>query len=177
MQEVLRSLLENIDGLSDQEAEEHIRGLYIELYTDKKTGSGRRGERLTHDNQPVYFYEDRFGHAFRTSSDRASRLYAKDRFDRKRGERVRWIGQVIRGNISGAECWVCPPEGGGYRGPLLKRPGRLYILWDEQYAVFLNAAGKGDAWKFSTAYLTGRGHLRRYTSEARLIWRKELPRD
>lgn len=104
MNPVLASLLLDLAGLSDEEAEELTYQEYVKLYMDRQTRRGMIGERQTHDGEPVIFYEDRFHHAFFTASDKITRPYAKNRFDRVRASRVRWIGGIIRGNIDGTSC-------------------------------------------------------------------------
>ncbi len=161
----LSSLLLDLSGLSNEEAEKLTFQEYIRLYTDRKTHTGMMGERQTHDGEPVVFYEDRFRHAFFTTYNRITRPYAKDRFDRVRASRVRWIGAVVRGNIPGTACWyVCDSP-----ASLVKR---LYVVWDEYYLVWLNARKQG-GWKFSSAYVADQRYTRQKTRCGKCFWRKK----
>ncbi len=173
----LRSLLVDLSCLSDEDAEQTVLELYLELYTSKETHRGRVGELLTHDNQKVVFFEDRFYHAFRTSPDKINRPYGKLEFDRKRGERVRWIGELIEGKVYESECWHHHPyrHGSGSSGNR-PRAHRLYVYWPERYVVWL-IPRKEKEWRFSTAHVASRRHLREYTENAVQIWTKKAPRD
>jgi len=173
---LLASLLLDLSNLSDEQAEELTYNEYIRHYMDRETREGIRGERQTHDGQPVIFYEDRFEHAFFTSAYKTSRQYHKGKFVRIRGARVRWIGQVIKGNINGVECWkICRPV--RYHSPDTTA-ARLYILWDENYLVWLEPLARG-RWWFSTAYVAsgGRPYIRKITANGACFWRKKISRD
>ncbi|HEV56629.1 MAG TPA: hypothetical protein ENN87_03920 [Phycisphaerales bacterium] len=163
MDPYLQTLLLNIEDLSDAEAEKLASRAYLEDYTDYDTHSGRRGERVTHDNQSVVFYEDRFEHAFFTTADKVNRPFNKSQFVRDRASRVRWIGEIIAGKLPGSECWLV------YQGNVLKR---LYVHWDECYVVWLEPTKTGK-WKFSSAYTTSRADIRRKLCHARRIWTKK----
>ncbi len=62
----LSDLTVSVDGLEIVEIEDIARRLYKEIYVT----SGRYGICNTHDGEQVYFWEDRFEHAFYTSSNR-----------------------------------------------------------------------------------------------------------
>lgn len=171
MNQDLHQLLVDLDGLSDEEAEAEVLAIYLDLYTDNETRGGRRGERLAHDGTKVVFWEGQFEHAFRTTRDKANRPYAKVKFDRSRGRRVRWIGEIIGGNVEGVECWLIPPES-GRRGGETRGMHRLYVLWEEQYAVFL-VPRKEDGWRYSTAHVAATRYLREYTMRGVCKWRKQ----
>ena len=125
MNDRLASLLIDLSETSDEEANRLVFEKYVELYLDATTASCRVGVRETHDGEPVVFFEDRFDHAFFTSGQKTSRPYAKDRFDRRRGERVAWIGPVIAGTIEGSACYLLPPKDGTRSSG--QRPDRAYI--------------------------------------------------
>jgi len=172
----LASLLLDLSGLSDEEAEEVTYQEYIKLYTDQKTHGGRIGLRKTHDGEEVIFFEDRFGHAFFTSAQKTSRQYAKDEFQRNRASRVRWIGPIIQGDIGDTECWRIFPHQRYHSNTNM--PSRLYILWDEKYLVWLEPRKSG-SWWFSSAYVAERGknYISDITRNGICFWRNKIPRD
>jgi hypothetical protein len=162
---VLSSLLLDLTSLSDEEAERVTYQEYVKLYMDRRTHREMIGERRTHDGKAAVFYSDRFDHAFFTTSHRISRPRAKDKFDRNRASRVRWIGKVIEGEIANTECWcVVDPDTSARK--------RLYVLWDEHYLIWLNPRRQG-GWKFSSAYTADRGYIRSKTKQGTCIWRKK----
>jgi len=161
---ILSSLLLDLTGLSDEEAEKVTYQEYVKLYMDRETHGGMRGERITHDGASVTFYADRFWHAFFTTHDKAQHPYDKTKLDRTRAARVRWIENVIGGKIPGTSCWFLPALPGGVAK-------RLYVLWNECYLIWLNAANRG-GWKFSSAYTADRGYIRRKIKNAHSEWRK-----
>jgi hypothetical protein len=172
----LASLLLDLTGLSDEEAEELTHQESIRFYLDRKTQRGMIGEHPTHDGQPVIFYEDRFDHAFYTSAYKASRQYHKGKFVRNRAARVRWIGEIIQGNIRGTECWKISRPARYHSVTSLA--ARLYVLWDENYLVWLEPLPM-QRWWFSTAYVAdrGRGYIHRILANGTCFWRKKLSRD
>jgi hypothetical protein len=172
----LASLLLDLSGLSDEKAEELTYREYIKLYTDREMHSGRIGLRKTHDGKDVIFYEDRFEHAFFTSAYKTSRQYNKGKLDRVRASRLPWIGQIIEGNIPGTECWKICRAGRYHSGA--STTARLYVLWDQNYLVWLEPQGEG-AWWFSTAYVAtgGRKYIRNITANGSCFWRKKISRD
>ena len=106
----LDDLLVCTDGLEIAEIERTARRRYREIYVT----SGRYGVFETHDGESVYFWEDRFDHAFFTSSDRVRHPDKKDKLDIERVKRLRWINEIIAGRIPQTACWLTPsPSGGG----------------------------------------------------------------
>ena len=93
MNKTLSSLLLDLSNLSDEEAEEKTFQEYIRLYMDRETHKGKIGVRKTHDGEDVIFYEDRFTHAFYTSLEGLYSQFKKDKFDKERAVRIRWIGK------------------------------------------------------------------------------------
>ena len=172
MNEKLRSLLLDLSGLSDEEAKIVTRREYINLYMDRQTRTCLIGVRITHDNQRVIFYEDRFEHAFSTSFERAYSQMKKDKFDRSRAARIRWIGQVIQGCIEGVEfCHVPTGSQRNHSGKI--RTKRLYILGEENYLIWLEPR-KENEWKFSSAYVANKAYIQRIT---RGCFCKKISRD
>ncbi len=172
MDPTLASLLLDLTGLSDEEAEELVYREYAKLYNDRPTKKGFIGVRKTHDGQDVLFAEWRFDHAFFESAHKTSRRYNKGKFSRRRGERVRWIGEIIAGNIMGCECYYIPDQSRrNSAGKVLVK--RLYVLFDERYLVWLEPRENGQWW-FSSAYvaLGGREYIRRLTNRRACFWRK-----
>ncbi len=172
----LASLLIDLSAMSDEEADQFVFEKYIELYLDRGQESRRIGVRPAHDDTDVVFTESRYDHAFGTSREKTSRPYAKDKFDRLRGERVAWIGPVIAGEIEDSECWVIPPkdERRDKKGRILNQ--RLYLVRPERYVVWLEPSSRRDGWWFSTAYLAGFGDVRRFCQTGRQAWaHKNIP--
>lgn len=168
----LKSLLLDLSGLSDEQARIKTCEEYNRLYMDRHTYTCMIGERKTHDNQTVIFYEDRFEHAFNTSIEGAYSQLKKDKFDRNRAVRVRWIDEVIQGNIQGIEYYHIPT--GHHRDRLGRiRIKRLYVLWEENYIVWLEPR-KENEWKFSSAYVANKGYIRKIT---RGYFCKKISRD
>lgn len=175
MDPALASLLLDLSNLSDEQAEQKTYEEYIHLYMDHKTHTGLVGQRQTHDGQPVMFYDDRFSHAFFTSANKASRRYNKDQFQRDRGSRIRWIGEIIKGNINGSECWWIPDAcRRDASGRIIVK--RLYIHRYENYLVWLEPLKTG-RWKFSTAYVANKLYIRQITKKGTCFWRKKASRD
>ena len=170
----LASFLVDLSGLSDKDAEQLVFQKYVELYLDRGRPPRRIGIRKTHDGTNVKFGESRYDHAFYTFAESTSRKYAKDKFDRLRGERVAWIGPVVAGEIEGTECWIGPPKN-GRRDVRSRAPNRFYIVPSERYNVWLEPTRDG-GWWFSSAYVAGFGDIRRYCRIGRQIWaQKNIP--
>lgn len=165
MDPVLASLLLDLSNLSDEQAEELTYNEYIRHYMDPETGQGMRGERQTHDGQRATFYADRFQHAFFTTPDPVARPFSKSRLARNRAARVRWIREIIAGNIPSTSCWHIPAPSGGITK-------RLYVLWPEHYLIWLNSSMQG-GWKFSSAYPADHRYIKRKTRGAVCCWRKK----
>jgi hypothetical protein len=156
----LNDLIVSIDGLESAEIEDIARRLYGEIYVT----SGRYGICKAHDGESVYFWEDRFEHAFYTSSNRIRYPDRKDRLDLERVKRIRWIKEIIAGRIPGTACWLTPSPSGGGR-PL----NRLYVLLSDSYVIWLEPRHSG-GWKFSTAYKARLKDVQRYCSLGKRIW-------
>jgi hypothetical protein len=176
MNDQLASLLIDLSAMLEEEADQFVFEKYAELYLDQGPEQRRIGVRNAHDGQEVLFTESRYDHAFGTSREKTSRQYAKDKFDRLRGERVAWIGPVVAGQIDGTECWVMPPEDGSRdeRGRTLNQ--RMYLVRPEGYVVWLQPSSRRNGWWFSTAYVAGFGDVRRYCRTGRQVWaHKNIP--
>lgn len=175
MDHLLASLLLDFAKLSDEEAEATAYEEYLAFYMDRETPKGMKGVRKTHDGEEVLFFEDRFDHAFFTSAYKTSRQYHKGKFVRYRGMRVRWIGEIVRGNIDGSECWWIPdPDRRDSAGQIIVR--RLYVLWHENYIIWVDPLETGK-WKFSSAYWASKQYIRQITSRGTCFWRKKISRD
>lgn len=157
----LAALLEDVSGLSSDALFEKGRSLYRELYLKK----GRVGEATTHDGQVLLFYEDRYEHAFQTTSDRICAPERKDTVDAKRIARIRWILPIISGLVAETACFEVPSPAGRSRPP-----NRLYVLEPELYVLWLEPRTSG-GWKFSTAYPTIRERIERYKRGGRTVSR------
>lgn len=158
MNTTLASLLLDLNGLSDTEAEDLAYQEYIKVYMDRETRKGMIGVRKVHDGEDVIFTEWRFEHAFFESAYKTSRKYNKGKFSRKRAARIRWIGQIIAGNIDGCECYqISDFNRRDSSGRIMVK--RLYVLWEESYLVWLEPHQES-GWWFSSAYIETKG--RRY---------------
>lgn len=157
----LTSLLLRLDALDTAQIEQLGRDWYHQLYIT--TAPGRYGVLQAHDGQDVIFWADRFEHAFFTSSDRARYPNRKDKLAEDRIARVRWIGEVIAGQVPGSACW----EGASPQGRL-GQDNRLYVVSSERYVVWLEPTKRG--WKFSTAYPAWPVDIRRYCNSGRKMW-------
>jgi hypothetical protein len=157
----LRDLLFDCDSNEDAEIERRCRAEYEAIVERAKTGVV-----LTHDGTTVRVFSDNFEHAFRTSSDWYAQKYAKDKLDKERVVRVRWIEPVVAGAVRRSACW-------SVRDVDRRRPNRrLYLVWDENYVVWLQPTNDG-SWKFSTAYRARDYEIRKYTDNGTKIWRRE----
>jgi hypothetical protein len=153
----LDHLLVELGGLGEQEIEELGRSIYEELYIT----SGARGIHQTHDQEEVYFWKDRFEHAFFSPQNwRVSGR--KIVIDKARVARVRWIGVLIAGEVPNTECWSVKNAG---------RPdNRIYASFAKGYIAWLEARDAG-GWKFSTAYNAEAGQIRKYLRGGQRIWK------
>lgn len=158
----LAGLLIGCSDLSDDEVE----ALGYRWWTDVYTKQGRVHVLGAHDGQDVYFFPDRFGHAFFTSSNPARRSDAKDRLDRARVERIRWIGVVIAGEILDSFCVDAPPRGSQ------RVRKRIYMVPQERYIVWLNQR-KGGGYIFSSAYVATDSHFHMIQRSGKVIWRNK----
>jgi hypothetical protein len=151
----LGSLILDLTGLDDTQVEALGREHYSAAYIDE----GSRGIRLAHDEETVLFHKGRFDHAFFVSKDwRFSD--EKGRIDTQRVERVRWIGEIIRGNVPGSDCWLL-------RQNVTKR---LYRVRSKDYVVWLDKY-EADHWTFSTAFTASPAQLKRFVERETCIWR------
>lgn len=129
---------------TDDEIFEHGRALYSEEFLNQ---SATRGELVTHDDQTVVFFSDRYDHAFRTSPDRARRAYDKSQVAIDRISRIHWVKELIS---KGGPKMVCkeksPPP----------RWKRAYYCYENNYVVWLEPLriqdGRPVGWRFSSAY-------------------------
>jgi hypothetical protein len=135
--------------------------LYRDLYLTK----GRIGVQQTHDGQIVLFHEDRFEHAFQTTSDKFCSPERKDVADAQRVARIRWIRPVVTGMVTGTACFEVPSPTGRSRPP-----NRLYVVECELYVVWLEPRTAG-GWKFSSAYRATRDGIERYKRGGRTVGR------
>lgn len=157
----LDDLLIDVEGMTNEEIETKARDLYKELYT----GAGKSGKLRAHDGEEVIFWADRFDHAFYNSSEWRQYSSEKNQLDKERIKRIKWIGEVIAGNVPNSECWEVS------RATDNVNPQRLYIVKSKCYVVWLEPRANG-GWKFSSAYVANYGQLRRYSSGKRKIWKK-----
>jgi hypothetical protein len=164
----LRELLIDLSAVTDAELEKKGRELYRTYCLD----NDRFGVRLCHDGQKAIFHATRFSHAFYDKPSRWSYVKSRDLPDESRLERVRWIGEVVGGKAPDSECWEVPGPDGRRRPP-----NRLYLVWPENYVVWLEPRTEG-GWKFSTAYVKTTGRIRDYCRGGSKVWAyKETPRD
>jgi len=166
---ILASLLLDLSDLSDAEAEQLVFDKYVDLYLNRGIAPRRTGIRKTHDGSDCMFTESRFYHAFFCKE-----WYTKDKFSRLRGARVAWIDPLIAGNLKKTECWLVPPKDNSRRGQM-RRFNRLYLLREESFVVWIEP-GIANKWWFSSAYVAGRGDIRRYCNMGTLTWaQKNIP--
>jgi len=157
----LNEYLLSFSGKNAAEAEKLGIGIYRQYYLDNGKAFGVR---KNHADEVVMFFEDRFEHAFWTSSNRARYPDKKDVIALDRLERIQWIYLVISGRVPGVECWHVPSITGRRRPP-----NCLYIVWEEGYVVWLEPRNNG-GWRFSSAYVTGRADIRRYCFGGGKVW-------
>jgi len=172
---LLASLLLDLSGLSDEEAEKLVYQEYIRLYMDRETRKGMIGIRKTHDGEDVLFTEWRFDHAFFKSAYKTSRKFNKGKFSKQRAARINWIEQIIAGTIDGCEfCHVPDFSRHDSSGRVMVK--RLYILWEECYLVWLEPREKG-GWWFPSTYVENRG--RKFVERNVIVGcaRRKIPRD
>lgn len=139
----LVDLLLDLSGLSLAQVEALGRREYLSRYVP----NGKRGTLTTHDGKDVYFFADRFEHAFFTTSDWARNPSAKDKLDYLRVARVRWIAELIAGRIPQSAFWEVPSPT-GRKVP----PNRLYLTGC-LFMVWLEPRLNDPNFKFSTAYV------------------------
>ncbi|MBX7244653.1 MAG: hypothetical protein K1X53_04090 [Candidatus Sumerlaeaceae bacterium] len=147
-------------GLKDDQAVELGRSLYANIYLNK----GKLGIFQTHDGQLLQFWQDRYDHAFFTSSNRARHSDWKDVVARERIERIWWILHVVEGRVPNTACWEAWSSS-GRRFP----PNRLYIAASYNYLVWLTPK-YGGGFKFESAYSAHPNDIERYKKGSRKIW-------
>lgn len=158
----LRGLLLSVEGLPDDEVERLGRDEYARHYL--LDGGPRAWP--AHDGQDVLFFPDAFDHAFFASTDRARHPDRKNRIARDRVERVRWIKEVIAGNVEGSACWETHERRDGRAGR------RHYAIQTDVYVVWLVARRDG-GYRFETAYPALHEDLSRYARNAKRIWSRK----
>lgn len=160
----LSKLLLNLSGLSSEEQEKLGREWYAKLYLT----SGRFGIHQLHDGEQVIFHEDRFDHAFFTSSNWQKHPEKKDLLAQERIRRIQWIAAVIAGNVPNSACWDAPGPGGR-----ILQNNKLYVVYAPAYVVWLEPRAQQDKvqWKFSSAYDANPRYIRDRTKLATCIWR------
>jgi len=158
----LSRLLLDLSGLSGDQIEDLGRRKYAELYLSQ---GKEYGVHRTHDGEIVFFWENRFDHAFFTTSDRRCHQDRKDIIDPERVARVGWIGPLLRGEIPGSACWTIDQQDPGQRNPK-----RLYLIDSERYVIWLKRRNAG-GWAFSSAYTALYTELHNYTRYGRRLCR------
>ncbi len=157
----LDRLLIDLAGKTDAE----IEGIGWEAYRQICDESHKSRSVLTHDGRVVMFYEDRFEHAFFTSSNRARYPNGKDKLAADRIARIHWIREFIACRIAGVECW----ETDRLDGQLYPKM-RIYLNWNPVHVVWLDELSDGFRFKFSSAYGPQTGDLRRYCKAGQKLW-------
>ena|SRR5258706_8687554 len=152
----LDALLIRTDNMTSTHAAELAREHYEGLYVSKVI--------LTHDGQRVWFFSNRFEHAFQRDSK--CQGGPKDAIDFNRVQRVLWIGEVIQGNVSGSTCRSMPDKDSR------RRDSRLYMIDSECYVVWLSPRGT-DEWIFSTAYKAFSFQMKKHRDEVSRIWSRK----
>ena len=153
---LLNDLYVDVEKLNDEESDLLGKKLFCEQFLNQ----GKRGVFILHDGSEVFFFEDRYEHAFHTSCDRIRKPYSKLKIARDRISRVKWIKPIIQGKIAGTECWEVYSH---------QNKQRLYIIYAKKYLIWLESRKDGK-WKFSTAYTVNASDIRRYTARGRKIW-------
>ena len=153
----INSLILNLYDLDDSDIERLGYESYCDLFLDSEI----RGIRKTHDDEDVYFWEERFSHAFFTP---ANWQYTTEKqvIDKARVARIKWILPLIGGLMTNSECWLVKNR---------NRPNqRLYVRFSQNYVIWLEPRDAG-GWKFSTAYPSEGWRIRNYLKGAERIWR------
>lgn len=147
----LDSLLVDIKGFDD----EYVRQLGLTLFKEIYLTDGELGVHKTHDGEDVIFRADQFDHAFfRVSQWKTSGV--KDVIDRVRVARIRWIKELIAGNVANSACWALPISRTTYR--------RLYCCAPRGHVVWL-IPRSGGGWKFKSAHSAEPSQIHGYTKE------------
>lgn len=154
----LDDLLIRTDGMSPSQATATAEAYYQQYYVSTSP--------ITQDGQRVWFYSNRFRHAFRR--DTTCKGGPKDEIDLNRVQRVRWIGELIAGNVSGCVCRSVPDSKNPERGS-----NRLYMIDRECYVTWLSPRETGDGWTFSTAYKAFGFQMKKYRQLGEIVWRRK----
>lgn len=152
----LDDLLIDLSDVPEDELEHFARNLYRETYIT----SGNYGLFKCHDGETVKFWDSRFDHAFYTPKN-WQYTTEKQVLDKRRVERLKWIGALICGAAPNSACWLIEQN-------LTKR---LYTVVPKGYLVWLELHREG-FWTFSTAYTTDAGYIHRTTRGQKRIWKK-----
>lgn len=152
----LEELVVRTDGMPSFQAEKIAAAIYEEYVT---------GTPMTHDGQRVWFFSNRFQHAF--WRDNSYRGGEKNEIDFNRVQRARWIGEVIGGNVAGTVCRLVPNDGNPERGS-----SRLYMVEPECYVVWLLPRTDG-TWTFSTAFKAFGYQMKKHRQLGDEIWRRK----
>jgi hypothetical protein len=152
----LDDLLVDLSSVDESQLEDYARNLYRELYIT----SGKYGIHKCHDGQEVKFWDNRFDHAFFTPKN-WHYTTEKQVLDKRRVERLRWIGALISGDVPNSACWLVTQN-------LVKR---LYTIAPKGYLVWLELHREG-FWTFSTSYTADSGEIHRKTRGQKRIWKK-----
>jgi len=166
----VNDLILNFNNLTDTRILELTLSCYKQIYLNR----GRFGVHFAHDGEPVLFHETTFYHAFYTSSKGPPYNARKDKLDRQRAARVRWIKELIEGRLPNSACWEVTARSGR-----IMPPNRLYVLYAPAYLVWLEPRKNNIGWNFSSAYHTDPVYLTEKTRGGNKIWKypKEKPGD
>jgi len=157
----LQSLLIPTLGRAPREIEQDALCCYTERYCNNCDYSTL----VTHDEQQVAFYKNRFDHAFYGRKD-WTRSAKKDTPDVNRLCRIRWVEPLVGGEIPRSECWLIPDD----ENP--RRTRRLYTIHDECFLVWLEQWSP-EEWWFSSAYIALRQQIRAYCKNGTRIWKRD----
>jgi hypothetical protein len=153
----LNTLLIDLTDLEISEIEEIGYKSYCDLFLDTE----KRGVRKTHDEEDVYFWENRFTHAFYAPAVWQNTT-RKEVIDKIRVARIKWILPLISGQVPNSECWQVKNN---------NRPDqRLYVRFSQNYLIWLEPRD-ASGWTFSTAYTSEGWRIRNYLKGAQRIWK------
>jgi len=134
-----------------------------EIYIQNCCGGGNSKSFELHDGESVTFFANQFNHAFFATKQNGPVLTSKMGLDIPRIERINWILPIIKGEISGTECWHIPRE---YTGELK----RLYVVRSKLYVIWLEPRKRG-GFKFSSAYKARNEQISVYQNQGTLFWK------
>ncbi len=121
---------------SEHDVINQCKKLFMENYIRDSEGAERKI--YTHDGLRVHFVENDFAHAFYEDKDK--KIFS---FDRAR--RVRWIGAIISGQVSGVVVRLAQDH------PRRGITRRLYMHIAKKYLVILTLLNNGE-FRFCTHY-------------------------